>query len=69
MVKFYNSYKKGMKKAKSGKYYYPKKKNTVGSAFQRHQICLLFFLSKISLLGDSHILWLYDKFIIIIIFF
>ena len=26
MVKFYNSYKKGMKKAKSGKYYYPKKK-------------------------------------------
>ena len=27
MVKFYAKYRKGMKKAKSGKYYYPKKKN------------------------------------------
>lgn len=30
MVKYYNKFKKGMKKAKSGKYYYPRKKGNKG---------------------------------------
>lgn len=35
MVKFYSNYKKGMKKAKSGKYYYPARKKIVKRRIRR----------------------------------